>query len=71
MSDVTPSPARQAAGRLAAARRHHPNSDHTPLVQDLSTARICEYIAKVQAGRPHLRADNIATINAALRGELV
>lgn len=27
-----------ASGRYAAARRHHPDSDHTPLVQDLIEA---------------------------------
>lgn len=43
-----------AKGKLAVARRWHPESDDSPLRRDLAAAKIEAYVAKVVAEAPPL-----------------
>jgi len=45
---------RQLVGTLAATKRHHPETDVTPLLGDLAAQRLEDYITKVVAAAPPL-----------------
>jgi len=48
---------REAAARLAAEERHHPDDDHSDLRCDLRTARAAEYVRSLRDLPLDRRAD--------------
>lgn len=57
-----------AKGRLAVARRWHPESDPTPLQRDLAAAKLEAYVARVVAEAPPLTREQADKIAVLLRG---
>lgn len=57
-----------AKGKLAVARRWHPESDNSPLRRDLASAKLEAYVAKVVAEAPPLTPDQINRVSVLLRG---
>lgn len=55
-----------ARARLAAAKRHHPDADHTPLERDLALARVEAAAQKVADALPPLTAEQRAKIASLL-----
>jgi hypothetical protein len=56
----------EARARLAAAKRYHPEADHTALERDLAVARVEAAAQKVADSLPPLTAEQRARIGALL-----
>lgn len=57
----------RANGRLNTTRRHHPDTDHVPLEQDLATARVMAAVVPVMEKAPALTAEQVASVVAVLQ----
>lgn len=59
---------RRLRGQIAAASRHHPDTDLRPLRRDLAAEKLADYIAEVVAEAPPLTDDQVDRIAGLLRG---
>ncbi|MGP5931263.1 hypothetical protein [Corynebacterium glyciniphilum] len=56
-----------AGGRLAMARRYHPDQDHLVLEQELAAAKMRYAVAKIMAESPALTTEQVASVVAVLQ----
>ena len=55
-----------ARARLAAASRHHPDSNHVDLRRDLAAAKLETYVQRILDAAPPLTADQRDRVSALL-----
>lgn len=58
---------RRTKAQLAAAKRHHPEKDHSALRQELATAKLAAYVARTIAEAPPLSPAQLDRIAGLLR----
>ena len=59
---------RRLRSQIAAASRHHPDTDLRPLRRDLAAERLADYIAKTVAEAPPLTDEQRDRLAGILRG---
>lgn len=59
---------RRIRAQYAAARRHHPEQDHSQLRADLNAAAIEDNVRSVITGAPHLTPEQIEKLVLIVRG---
>ena len=59
---------RRLRSQIAAASRHHPDTDLTPLRRDLAAEGLADHIAKTVAEAPPLTSEQVDRLTGLLRG---